>query len=1027
MGAMVLLAIQANAREQRFVLTSPDGKLVSHIVATDDGELTYDLVVKGVTVMLPSHVGLNRQYGSRVSGRMTVEGSKTRAVDEVVESPFTRQSTMRDRCNELVLRMADGLWMEFRAYDEGIAYRYRTDEACTVRFEKVEYNFAGDYRAKVPYVTSFDPKADPERQLDMQFGSSFENTYVTQRLSEMDGRRLAFLPLLVYATGGMKVCITETHLEHFPGLYLKAHRRGSADGGVDVRLEGVHAPYPKTEQQGGHNNLQMIVTSRQPYIATLQKGDEMPWRIAKVSRNDAELAMNNLSYLLAAPRRVADIDWIKPGKVAWEWWNAWNLKGVDFKPGVNNETYKYYIDFASRHGIEYVILDEGWAVNLKADLSQVVPEIDLPMLVRYASERNVGLILWAGYYAFEHDMERVCRHYSEMGIKGFKIDFMDRDDQKITDFYYRAAAMCAKYHLLVDFHGAFKPAGLNRTYPNVLNFEGVAGLEQLKWAPASWNQVLYDTELPFIRQTSGPMDYTQGAMHNGAAGFYAPSWTEPMSQGTRCHQLALYIVFESPLNMLCDSPTNYEVEPEYTRFVAQIPTVWDETLVLQGEVGEYIVTARRKGEVWYVGGITNWTPRVLDVDVPRLIAATGKDIKYEVVLYADGDSADIRGSDYTVRHMQQFSGPLRVRLAPGGGFLARLVPARPATVGQVKNRMDKQLFAPGDYGSANYRIPAICTMPDGSLLAVNDKRKNNEADLPQDIDVVCRRSTDNGLTWSEPITIALGMGKNLGYGDPALVTCSNGDVLCLFAGHNGFFQSSERNPIRIFVCRSSDNGLSWSDPQDITPLVWGSRALNPSCRNYTGAFVASGNGLRLQRGKHAGRILFAAALANPATVADNYVIYSDDNGHTWHVSDMAFKGGNEAKLIELSDGSVLMSVRQDGPRGFNISSDGGHTWGQQDFWPEMSTNSCNGEMLRYTCGGKSVLLHSITNSMQRRDVSLFVSYDEGKTWQNPILLYPGPSVYSSMTLLPDGSIGMYVERNPDGPCQLWFSRFNLDL
>ena len=654
---------QAMAKEQRFTLASPNGKLVSHIVATAEEELTYDLVFNGVAVMLPSHVGLNRIYGKTVTGSMAVVKSRTRSIDETVLSPFTRQAAMRDLCNELTLELKNGLYVDFRAYDEGLAYRYRIGKDCTVRFEKVEYNFAGDYKATVPYVTNFD-----ENNYDAQFTSSFENLYKTLPLSQMDERRLAFLPLLVHAPNGVKVCLTETHLEHFPGLYLKA-RTMNGQSGVDVRLEGEHARYPKTVKQGGHNNLQLLVEEREDYIALVKKGDELPWRIAMVSRNDAALAMNNMSYLLAAPCRVEDIGWVRPGKVAWDWWNNWNISGVPFKAGINNDTYKYYIDFASSMGIEYVILDEGWAVNKKADLFQVVPEIDLPMLVQYAREKNVGLILWAGYYAFDRDMEHVCRHYSEMGIKGFKIDFMDRDDQVITDFYYRAAAMCAKYHLVADFHGAFKPAGLNRTYPNVLNFEGVAGLEQLKWAPDTWNQVQYDTEIPFIRQTAGPMDYTQGAMHNAAKGCYHPSWSEPMSQGTRCHQLALYIVLESPLNMLCDAPTNYMKEVNYTRFVAEIPTVWDETRVLQGEVGEYIVTARRKGDVWYIGGITNWTERDVNIDLSELVKGD-----YYVELYSDGKNAHRKGSDYSRTVLGQVQN-LSVKMAPGGGFVAKIRPA----------------------------------------------------------------------------------------------------------------------------------------------------------------------------------------------------------------------------------------------------------------------------------------------------------------------------------------------------------------
>ena len=395
-----------------------------------------------------------------------------------------------------------------------------------------------------------------------------------------------------------------------------------------------------------------------------------------------EIAMNNMSYLLAEPSRVEDISWIEPGKVAWDWWNNWNISGVPFEAGINNDTYKHYIDFASRYGIEYVILDEGWAVNGKADLFQVVPEIDLPMLVNYAKERNVGLILWAGYYAFDRDMERVCQHYSKMGVKGFKVDFMDRDDQMVTDFYRRTAETCARYHLVVDFHGAFKPAGLNRTYPNVLNFEGVFGLEQMRWAGLEWDQMRYDCEIPFIRQAAGPMDYTQGAMLNGCRNSFHPSWNEPMSQGTRCHQLALYVVLESPLNMLCDSPTNYEKEPDYTRFVAEIPTVWDETRVLEGKVGEYIVTARRMGECWYIGGITNWNERDIELDLAGLCKAAadrkmpvcGSDVMDSVTIYTDGKNAHRKGSDYREETFLPTDTKYTIHLAPGGGFLMKIKP-----------------------------------------------------------------------------------------------------------------------------------------------------------------------------------------------------------------------------------------------------------------------------------------------------------------------------------------------------------------
>ena len=330
----------------------------------------------------------------------------------------------------------------------------------------------------------------------------------------------------------------------------------------------------------------------------------------------------------------------------------------------------------------------------------------------------------------------------------------------------------------------------------------------------------------------------------------------------------------------------------------------------------------------------------------------------------------------------------------------------------------RRLYAPGDYGSTNYRIPAIICLEDGSLLAVNDKRKYNEGDLPQDIDILCRRSTDRGRTWSEPVTIAQGTGVGHGYGDPALVTSYNGDVLCVFAGGNGYFASTATNPISVYVSRSTDGGRSWTSPANITSVLWGDASLG----NYEAAVVASGNGLRLAEGNHAGRLLFAAAVRRTnSTVSDNYVIYSDDNGRTWHRSEMAFEGGDEAKLIQLADGRILISVRRSGARGYNTSADDGETWGTQGTWPEMTVNACNGELLRLD---DTTILHSITNSMQRENVSIFFSNDEGASWHSPVSLFQGPSVYSSMTLLNDGTIGAYVELNPDGPCELWYMNFN---
>ena len=518
--------------------------------------------------------------------------------------------------------------------------------------ETAQFAFPEDWIMYVPYVK------DKKPTLEEQFYNSFENLYVHGALSSWDKERLAFVPLMVESPEGYKVNIMESALMDYPGMYLY-------NGDADSSLEAVFAPYPKEIRQGGHNNLQGEVQSREDYIAAYDGAVAFPWRIVNVSAQDEEMLDNDLVWLLGEPADPqADWSWVKPGKVAWEWWNNWHVTGVDFKVGVNNDTYKYYIDFASKYGIEYVILDEGWAVEGKADLFNVVPEIDIRELCDYAAQRNVGIVLWAGYWAFDKDMEKICSHYAQMGVKGWKIDFMDRDDQMMVDFYTRAAAMAAKYHQFVDFHGAYKPCGLNRTYPKVLNYEGVHGLEQMKWSKVGTDQLTYDVTFPYIRMAAGPVDYTQGAMRNYNYTWYKPCYVDPVSQGTRCHQLGMYVVFESPFNMLCDSPQHYEQEKECTEFIAKIPTVWDKTVALDGKVGEYIVMARRHGDNWYVGGIAGQKARTVTIDLNFLGEGDWK-----VELFKDGLNVQRHAEDYK-RTLGSAEGTMTVEMAPGGGFAA---------------------------------------------------------------------------------------------------------------------------------------------------------------------------------------------------------------------------------------------------------------------------------------------------------------------------------------------------------------------
>ena len=645
----VLISTISSAAPRNFDVVSPDGTLKASIVVGD--EITYSIFKNGDEILAPSEISMKFSDGTSFNA----DGYRKmlrQTVDNMLTSPLYRKSDISEKYNELALTFKT-FKLIFRAYDSGVAYRFQSLKKGEYQVveETSEFAFPADWNAWIPYV-------NPNKKGRSQFFNSFENTYQYATLSSWERERYAFLPLMVETPDGYKVNIMESDLLNYPGMYLS-----NAD--CDTVMEAVFAPYPKTVEQGGHNMLQSIVTETEDYIAKCTGPTSFPWRIISVSSHDKEMLDNDLVWLLGTPADPSvDWSWIKPGKVAWEWWNNWNITGVDFKAGVNNDTYKYYIDFASRNCIEYIILDEGWAVNLKADLFQVIPEINLPELVAYASERNVGLVLWAGYWAFEKDMERVCEHYSKMGIKGWKVDFMDRDDQYMVDFYHRCAQTAAKYNMFLDMHGGFEPSGLSRTYPNVLNYEGVYGLENMKWYKGH-DQVTYDVTIPFIRMAAGPMDYTQGAMLNAGKKAFSNN-SEPMSQGTRCRQLGMYVVYESPFNMLCDTPIHYEREQECTDFIAAVPTVWDETVALDGKVGDYVVIARRKGDEWYVGGLTGWNVHKVEIDLGFLGEGS-----WTVELFSDGVNVDRNAKDYrkTVFTAEK---TMTVEMAPGGGFAARI-------------------------------------------------------------------------------------------------------------------------------------------------------------------------------------------------------------------------------------------------------------------------------------------------------------------------------------------------------------------
>ena len=637
----LLLAFTAAAKD--YSLLSPDGRL--QISVQTGSVLTYAVSYDGQQLITPSEIGLTLEDGTLFGPGTKFTKAVKSARNQSFQTALFKRSEVKDVCNELRLK-AKGWDLVFRAYNDGAAYRYEPQKPVTVKSEKATFRFAEDWPAYVPYTGNGDNDGS-------QFYTSFESTYQYHKLSEWDRGHLVFLPITIEAANGIRICLVESDLLDYPGMFL------GNDGGTP-NLYGIYAEVPTEVDRDGHNKLQRIVRKRADVIA--KDTEILPWRGIIVATEDRQLAQSDFVYRLATPAEDKDWSWVKPGKVAWDWWNDWNIYGVDFEAGINNETYKYYIDFASAKGIEYVILDEGWSVVGKS-LLDIVPEIDLEMLSKYALEKGVGLILWAGCWPFNQDMEAVCAKYSAMGIKGWKIDFMDYDDQQMVQFYRRAAETAARYGMMCDFHGAFKPTGLNRTYPNVINFEGVYGLENMKWNQRA-DEVTYDVTIPFVRLVAGPADYTQGAMRNGTRANYRAVNSEPMSQGTRCHQLAEYIVFDAPLTMLCDSPSNYLQEPECTEFIASVPTVWDETIALDGKIGEYVVMARRKGDAWYIGALNGWEARDLEIDLSFLPAD-----KTRGTAYQDGVNAHRAARDYKKTGAQVSGGKVKAHLAPGGGYV----------------------------------------------------------------------------------------------------------------------------------------------------------------------------------------------------------------------------------------------------------------------------------------------------------------------------------------------------------------------
>lgn len=627
------------------VVASPDGTIEVRVRTGD--RLRYDVVIDGKARVQDATLALTVD-GVVLGATPRIRNVRRGRVDRVLEPPVRQKAArIRESYHELRLEMDGRYAVVFRAYDEGVAYRFETSlpaREVKVQGEEAVFRFTGEPRVYFPEEESL--------------FSHQEREYLNVPMKGIAATAFASLPAVVDTGDGPRIAVAESDVESYPGLWLK----GTGENALAV----LFLKFPLEEKRENDRDIKVVRTA--DYIAATRGTRTYPWRILGVARRDGDLITNSLVYLLASPSRVADTSWIRPGKVAWDWWNFNNVRGVPFRAGVNTDTYKHYVDFAARHGIEYVILDEGWYPL--GDVLKVVPEIDMDGLAAYAKEKGVGLILWVVWKTFDDQFEAALEKFEKWGIKGLKVDFMQRDDQPVMDFYHRVSREAAKRKMLVDFHGSQRPALLTRTWPNLITTEGVRGLEWVKWSDKTEPE--HDVTLPFTRMFLGPMDYTPGAMLNSGSNkkMFASIFERPMSLGTRAHQLAMYVVFESPLQMLADSPSNYAAEPEILEFLGPVPAVWDETRVLDAKIADFVAVARRHGADWYVGAMTDWTARELDLDLSFLPEG-----RFRLDAYADGVNADRHGQDYrrekkTVDRTQR----LKVRMVPGGGFAARLSP-----------------------------------------------------------------------------------------------------------------------------------------------------------------------------------------------------------------------------------------------------------------------------------------------------------------------------------------------------------------
>ena len=638
-------------------ISSPDSTLVVSIWFEEDLKIT--VTKSGDTIINDIQLNISQNKVNNVIDFSNCESDIQLISSQncIIKPEFYTESELRDCYREYKLTVNNDWSIVFRLYNDTFAYRwhYKGDRPIKIFSEKFYYGLAANDSVVCTYIPHNNPKID-----ESQFRSSFQGVFTNDEVEDINPVRLIYLPML-FRESKYNVLFSEVNLSDYPGLYLKKNGNG---------FKATFPKYPRALKKGGSGGEEYLVTDRYDYIAEIHGGSILPWRSWLIANNEGEILESASLYLLSTTSRIKDTSWIHPGKAIWDWWHNNDIYGVDFNVGMNTDTYKYYIDFAHKNRLPYILIDAGWYDLKSGDPTQPVKSLDINKLVEYADKKGIGIFLWIQQSHLNDNIEGVAKFCRENGIKGLKVDIINRDDQEMNAFLYRSADLMAKHKIMLVYHGCSKPGGLNRTYPNVLSFENVRGLEQMKWEGQEYDQVIYDTYFPFLRQVVGPIDYTPGAMSNAPRNQYYPSFNHPMSQGTRTHQMAMYVVIYSPFAVLCDTPVKYSAEEECVNFISSVPTYWDESKVLDGKIGEYIVIARRKGTDWYIGGITNWKERDINLNLSFL----GDKSEYKSILFTDGINSKRNGCDFDKGEaVVDQESSIKIHMMPGGGFAGHLI------------------------------------------------------------------------------------------------------------------------------------------------------------------------------------------------------------------------------------------------------------------------------------------------------------------------------------------------------------------